>query len=71
LQYTDEDNDRITFSSDNELRSALSAVPLGGTLKVYVKPKVKKSEEATPNTTVHTGIACDGCQGSVVGNRYK
>ncbi|CAF5012532.1 unnamed protein product, partial [Rotaria magnacalcarata] len=40
LQYTDEDNDRITFSSDNELRSALSAVPLGGTLKVYVKPKV-------------------------------
>ncbi|CAF3672538.1 unnamed protein product [Rotaria socialis] len=71
LQYIDEDNDRITFSSDDELGSALSTVPLGGTLKVYVKPKVKNAEEATPNTTVHTGITCDGCQGSVVGNRYK
>lgn len=67
----DEDNDRITFSSDVELRSALSTVPLGGILKVYVKPKVKKSEQPTQNETIHAGVTCDGCNGSVVGNRYK
>jgi len=71
LQYMDEDNDRITFSSNNELRSALSTVALGGTMKIYVKPKVKKSEETTQNSTVHPGVTCDGCQGPVVGNRYK
>jgi len=71
LQYVDEDNDRITFSSDSELRSALHNIPLGGTIKIYVKPKAKKSEQANPNSTVHAGITCDGCQGSVVGNRYK
>jgi sequestosome 1 len=71
LQYVDEDNDRITFSSDGELRSALNSTPLGGTIKIYVKPKAKKSEQTGENTTVHAGITCDGCQGSVVGNRYK
>jgi sequestosome 1 len=71
LQYIDEDNDRITFSSDSELRSALSNISSGSTLKIYVKPKVKKPEETNQNATVHTGITCDGCQGPVVGNRYK
>ena len=71
LQYTDEDNDRITFSSDDEIRSALSRIPPGGVIKIYVKPKVKKPEETGQNTSVHVGIICDGCQGSVIGNRYK
>jgi sequestosome 1 len=71
LQYVDEDNDRITFSSDSEFRSALHNIPLGGTIKIYVKPKVKKSEQTSENTTVHAGITCDGCQGSVIGIRYK
>lgn len=70
----DEDNDRITFSSDSEIRSALTQVPLGGTLKIYVKPKPKaKAAEQTDENeeVIHIGITCDGCQGSVVGNRYK
>ncbi|CAF4604949.1 unnamed protein product, partial [Rotaria sp. Silwood2] len=69
LQYTDEDDDRITFSSDDELRSALNSIPLGGVIKIYVKPKVKKPE--SPNATVHSGVTCDGCQCPVFGNRYK
>ena len=71
LQYIDEDNDRITFSSDSELRSALNNVELGGIIKIYVKPKGKKTEETNEHAHVHAGVTCDGCQGSVVGNRYK
>jgi len=72
LQYVDEDNDRITFSSDGELRSALNNVSPGGVLKIYVKPKVKKTEEEpSENPTIHHGVTCDGCQGPVIGNRYK
>jgi sequestosome 1 len=67
----DEDNDRITFSSDSELRSALTTLSPGGVMKIYVKPKAKKTEETGENPTVHVGITCDGCQGPVVGNRYK
>ena len=71
LQYIDEDNDRITFSSDSELRAAIHRVPLGGTLKIFVKPKAKTAERPEPSATVHAGVMCDGCQGAVVGNRYK
>ncbi len=71
LQYVDEDNDRITFSSDSELRSALNNVSPGGVIKIYVKPKTKKTEQTSDNANVHVGVTCDGCQGSVVGNRYK
>jgi hypothetical protein len=67
LQYVDEDNDRITFSSNNEFRSALTNISAGGIIKIFVKPQPKTNE----NATVHSGVTCDGCQGSVIGNRYK
>jgi hypothetical protein len=72
LQYVDEDNDRITFSSDSELRSALNNIVPGGVIKIYVKPKAKKTEETSETAAVHHGITCDGCQKApIVGNRYK
>ncbi len=71
LQYVDEDNDRITFSSESELRAALNTISAGGVIKIYVKPKAKKTEETSETPGVHPGITCDGCQGPVIGNRYK
>ena len=72
LQYVDEDNDRITFSSDSELRSALNNLQPGAIIKIYVKPKTKKTEETGEAPTVHQFVTCDGCQKSpIVGNRYK
>jgi hypothetical protein len=66
LQYMDEDHDRITFSSSNELQSALKNNSTGvGIIKIFVKPKSKNNEK------MHIGVICDGCQGSVIGNRYK
>lgn len=74
LQYIDEDNDRVTFSSDIEFRAALQQVAPGTTMKVYVKPKTKQAEKTSAKSdepVVHPFVTCDGCQGSVVGNRYK
>ncbi len=72
LQYVDEDNDRITFSSDSEFRSALNNISPGGIIKIYVKPKTKKTEETSETAAVHVGITCDGCHVvPIVGNRYK
>jgi hypothetical protein len=71
LQYKDEDNDRITFSSNNELQSALKNYSTNGIIKIFVKPKSNSNEQAKENTTVHVGVICDECQGPIVGNRYK
>lgn len=72
LQYIDEENERITFSSDEELRSAISSNKDSSALKIFVTPNqsVNQQDQAN-NKEFHVGVECDNCKGSVVGFRYK
>ncbi|XP_061473308.1 sequestosome-1 isoform X2 [Rhineura floridana] len=79
MYYKDADGDMIAFSSDEELKLALPCVK-DGIFRVYVKEKkeLKRehlhrqscSQERLSNV-VHPNVTCDGCDGPVVGARFK
>lgn len=74
LQYVDEENERITFSSNDELRAAIAMNNHGTTLKIFVvsnQPTVQQTNNENQEKECHNGVICDGCQGPVVGSRYK
>lgn len=77
LQYVDEDNERITFSTDDELRAAVALNKDGNVLKVYVVAMPTATQTNNPqattsgNTDRHVNVKCDGCNGEVVGFRFK
>jgi hypothetical protein len=68
LQYIDEENERITFSSNEELRSAILSNKDSNALKIFV---TINQQQDTNNKECHTGVECDGCKGQVIGFRYK
>ncbi|CAF1416796.1 unnamed protein product [Adineta steineri] len=68
VQYIDEENERITFSSSEELRSAISSNKDPNALKIFI---TTNQSEQPINREQHAGVECDGCKGSIVGFRYK
>jgi sequestosome 1 len=72
LGWRDAENDLIVFSSDEELTEALGYVN-DGVFKIYIDEKRDTVTGPSPcrRGRVHRGVTCDGCQGAVVGIRYK
>ncbi|NWI14687.1 SQSTM protein, partial [Crypturellus soui] len=77
MHYKDEDGDLIAFSSDEELELALPYVQ-DGVLRVYIKDKKECKREHRAQCSqeplrdmVHPNVICDGCDGPMVGARFK
>ncbi|POI25479.1 hypothetical protein CIB84_010771 [Bambusicola thoracicus] len=77
MHYKDEDGDLIAFSTDEELDLAMPYVQ-DGVFRVYIKEKKEcrrehrsQCSQEAPRDVVHPNVICDGCQGPVVGARFK
>ncbi|EMP24684.1 Sequestosome-1, partial [Chelonia mydas] len=77
LSSPDEDGDMIAFSSDEELKMALPYVK-DGIFRIYIKEKKEcrrehrsQCNQERPPNVVHPNVICDGCEGPVVGARFK
>jgi len=83
LGWRDGENDLIIFSSDDELTEALGYVS-DGVFKIYIDEKQDEPCGPPPpfqeesrcrrgggRAGLHRHVVCDGCQGPVVGVRYK
>ncbi|KAJ7316414.1 hypothetical protein JRQ81_002576 [Phrynocephalus forsythii] len=79
MYYKDEDGDMVAFSTDDELKLALPCVK-DGIFRIYVKEKKELKREhlhrqscsqERPANLVHPNVICDGCDGPVVGARFK
>ncbi|XP_067423273.1 sequestosome-1 isoform X2 [Emydura macquarii macquarii] len=77
MYYKDEDGDMIAFSSDDELKMALPYVK-DGIFRIYIKEKKEcrrehrsQCNQEHPPNVVHPNVICDGCDGPVVGARFK
>ncbi|XP_053935850.1 sequestosome-1 isoform X2 [Cuculus canorus] len=77
MHYRDEDGDLIAFSTDEELEMAMPYVR-DGVFRVYIKEKKECKREHRSQCSqepsrdmVHPNVICDGCEGPVVGSRFK
>ncbi|NXS99262.1 SQSTM protein, partial [Jacana jacana] len=77
MHYKDEDGDLVAFSTDAELEMAMPYVK-DGVFRVYIKEKKECRREhraqcgqELPRDMLHPNIVCDGCEGPVVGARFK
>jgi hypothetical protein len=74
LSWTDEDGDKVTIGTDEELIVALTEMK-GPTYKIECSVKDRKkaasNEESNAIGDTHLGVSCDGCDKGVSGFRYK
>ncbi|KAI9563804.1 hypothetical protein GHT06_011270 [Daphnia sinensis] len=82
ISYIDEEGDKVTVSSDDELVAALMFAkrkddePFRLIIQLSGGPKPESVSTPTGSPgncegEVHWGVTCDGCQGAVKGFRYK
>jgi len=75
ITWVDADGDEVTIASDEELMIALGELT-GPVYKISIVVKGEKkandnASESENKGEVHPGVTCDGCEGPVLGNRYK
>ncbi|XP_078602752.1 sequestosome-1-like isoform X2 [Branchiostoma floridae x Branchiostoma japonicum] len=68
LFWKDGEGDLVSFSSDEELLEALGFVN-DGIFRIYVK--VSGGGPSQPDGIFHPNVVCDGCNGPVMGSRFK
>merc|ERR1712110_321387 len=75
LSWLDDEGDEVTIANDEEMKLALAAMT-GPVHKLRVRPGGKKRGDehqagAGAGGELHPGVVCDGCDGPVLGPRYK